>query len=490
MKEITFLKQNYQKWQQFEDLLNSNQRQNPDALADLFIRITDDLSWAHTFYPGSNTEKYLNDLAARIHQEIYKNKKEKRSRLITFWTQEIPRLMAKNRLNLFIVFLIFVASVWIGVISAQHDEKFVRLILGDGYVDMTLDNMSKGDPLGVYKGENQFTMFFGIALNNSRVALLCIVAGILGWIGVAYLQFMNGVMLGAFLYFLGEHGFYHEAMLTVWIHGVIEIFCILVAGAAGMAFGNGLFFPGAWPRGVSFMRGAREALKIGVGLIPFFFLAAFFEGFVTRFTAMNDVARVAIILSALVFVLWYFVFLPYAITANENKSRAERITASERKGLFSKMGPYATRFAIVGIAFQFFAIALLLINAKSTTQFSTLPISMFCHAATIICFVISFFASRFHRPGMQVNSQFGFMLSVGFLLFFLPTIPLSMQAITKTHADVMTYLFFAACQLGGVLMVVFGFRGRKKIEEDDLIIDRKGSGKADEYERSATATKI
>jgi len=104
MKEITFLKQNYQKWQQFEDLLNSNQGQNPDALADLFIRITDDLSWAHTFYPGSNTEKYLNDLAARIHQEIYKNKKEKRSRLISFWTQEIPRTMAKHRLNLLIVF--------------------------------------------------------------------------------------------------------------------------------------------------------------------------------------------------------------------------------------------------------------------------------------------------------------------------------------------------------------------------------------------------
>ena len=73
MKEITFLKQNHEKWLQFEALLNSKERHNPDALADLFIRITDDLSWAHTFYPGSNTEKYLNDLAAQIHQEIYKN---------------------------------------------------------------------------------------------------------------------------------------------------------------------------------------------------------------------------------------------------------------------------------------------------------------------------------------------------------------------------------------------------------------------------------
>ena len=55
---------------EFENLLNKGDFNDPDALADLFVRITDDLSWARTFYPGSNTEKYLNDLAARIHQEI------------------------------------------------------------------------------------------------------------------------------------------------------------------------------------------------------------------------------------------------------------------------------------------------------------------------------------------------------------------------------------------------------------------------------------
>ena len=71
MKEITFLRQNYQRWMEFENLLNKGDFNDPDALADLFVRITDDLSWARTFYPGSNTEKYLNDLAARIHQEIY-----------------------------------------------------------------------------------------------------------------------------------------------------------------------------------------------------------------------------------------------------------------------------------------------------------------------------------------------------------------------------------------------------------------------------------
>lgn len=436
MKEITFLKQNHQKWLQFEALLDSNQGQNPDALADLFVRITDDLSWAHTFYPGSNTEKYLNDLAARIHQEIYKNKKEKRSRLITFWTHEIPRVMAKHRLNLLIAFLIFGVSVWIGAVSAQHDEGFVRVILGDNYVDATLERMRDGDPLGVYKSENHFVMFLGIAMNNSLVALVCIVAGLFGWMGVAMFQFRNGVMLGAFFYFLCSHGFTKEATLTVWIHGVIEIWCIIVAGAAGMALGNGLWFPGAWPRSVSFMRGAREALKIGVGLIPFFFLAAFFEGFVTRYTQMNDWGRVAIIFTSLIFVIWYFIVWPYFADGKYNKKSPPLLLAV--------LGP--------------------------------LPILMF-------------FGTKLFSK-VQVTTRFVFLTLLGFVMILLPVIAILMGVITHNKPDPTTLVFFAISITGGLGSIVFAFMSRKKYVEEDLIIARKESAKIDEYERSASATKV
>lgn len=432
MKEITFLKQNHEKWLQFEALLNSNERNNPDALADLFVRITDDLSWAHTFYPGSNTEKYLNDLAAQIHQKIYKNKKEKRSRLISFWTDELPRIMAKHRMNLLIVFLIFAVSTWIGVISAQHDENFVRIILGDNYVDETLNRMKDGDPLGIYKGENQFVMFLAIALNNSRVALLCIVIGVFGWLGVAYLQFSNGVMLGSFFYFLFSQGFAREATLTVWIHGTIEIWCIIIAGVGGMALGNGLWFPGAWPRSVSFMRGAREAIKIGIGLVPFFFLAAFFEGFLTRYTQMNDYMRMAIIFTSFIFVIWYFVVWPFFAD--------EKYKQHGAKGAFF-LSPNL------------------------------------------------FFLTKLFRK-MPVTRKAVFLLFVGALLILLPVLAMVMNFITKTNADPVGILFFAFCIVLGVLCFVFAWLGRGKVEEEDLAITRKNSAKADDYERSASTTKI
>lgn len=459
MKEITFLKQNHEKWLQFEALLNSNERQNPDALADLFIRITDDLSWAHTFYPGSNTEKYLNDLAARIHQEIYKNKKEKRSRLVLFWAEELPRVMGRHRLDLLIAFLIFGISVWIGAVSASHDENFVRIILGDNYVDETLQRMRDGNPLGVYQSENHFVMFLGIAMNNAMVALVCIVAGLFGWMGVAYFQFRNGVMLGAFFYFLCSHGFAREATLTVWIHGVIEIWCIVVAGAAGMALGNGLWFPGAYPRGVSFMRGAREALKIGVGLIPFFFLAAFFEGFITRYVGLSDYLRMAIIGVSLLFVIFYFVILPFTLEY-------------KRTG---KQKPMKKFWVIVMLVFSL-AFPLGIRSFLRSLQRNKLAGA---EAEK------SFWDNNFY-----MNPKSAFLFSLGIVLTVLPVIALIGHAVTGDKNDPVAIAFFAFCFVCAGIAHANAFKWLTETEEEDLSITRKNSAKADIYERNSSTTPV
>src|SRR6185369_2916397 len=95
---------------------------------------------------------------------------------------------------------IFIAFAVMAAFSAAHDETFVRGILGDGYVEMTEENISKGDPFGVYKNGDQASMFFSIALNNIKVSFYVFVAGITLGLGSIWLLFTNGVMLGAFQY--------------------------------------------------------------------------------------------------------------------------------------------------------------------------------------------------------------------------------------------------------------------------------------------------
>src|SRR5258708_37934657 len=128
MRKAQFLKQNTDKWKQYEAEIK--QRQNADVLADRFIELTDDLSYSKTFYPKSNTSKYLNGLASLFHQSIYKNKKEKSSRVWYFWQFELPYLFRKYHRQFFWALIFFLVFCSMGALSAKYDSNFIRLILG------------------------------------------------------------------------------------------------------------------------------------------------------------------------------------------------------------------------------------------------------------------------------------------------------------------------------------------------------------------------
>ncbi|HWY37883.1 MAG TPA: stage II sporulation protein M [Bacteroidia bacterium] len=309
MKEITFLKERSAKWEEFEKLLKEKHA-NPRALAGLFIEVTDDLSYSRTNYPKSKTTQYLNGLAARVHQEIYKNKKENRGRLLSFWKTEVPLSMAKHQKQLFISFFVFALCTILGFISEMYDENFVRLILGDGYVDETVQRIKEGKPLSIYGEEEQGAMFFMITINNIWVSFRVFAMGLLFSFGTGYELFRNGVMLGAFHAFFWRYHLLGKSLLVVWIHGSFEISAIILAGAAGFVLGNSLLFPGTYKRMDSFKRGAVNSLKIVIGVVPVFIVAGFLESFVTRYTQMPLWLSLFIILGSLSFVLWYFVLLP------------------------------------------------------------------------------------------------------------------------------------------------------------------------------------
>ncbi len=310
MKEITFLNQNADKWQQFELLITSKGGSDPDLMADLFVQLTDDLSYSKTNYPKSKTTQYLNSIAARVHQEIYKNKKEKSGRILTFWKYELPFIFKNSHKQLLYAFLIFTTAMLIGVISAAYDDTFVRLILGDSYVNMTLENIDKGDPMAVYKSMNQIDMFFGITINNIKVAFVCFALGILFSFGTGVMLLYNGIMLGAFQYFFFAKGLLLQSVLVIWIHGTLEISAIIIAGCAGLVMGNSILFPGTYSRGVSFIKGAKQGVKIVVGLIPVFITAGFFESFVTRYSQMPMWLSLTIIGISLLFIIGYFIIYP------------------------------------------------------------------------------------------------------------------------------------------------------------------------------------
>ena len=309
MKEALFVKQNTEKWQHYDQM----QQSNPDEIANQFIEITNDLAYAKTFYPNSNTTAYLNGLASKLHQSVYKNKKEKTNRFIHFWKTELPLLFLKHRKQIYYAFIFFIISCAIGAISAKYDDTFVRLIMGDGYVNMTNENIAKGDPFGVYKQSNGFLMFTQIGLNNIFVALYTFVMGILFSFGSIVSLFRNGIMLGSFQYFFFSKGLGLQSVLVIWIHGTLEISAIVLAGAAGLVLGNSLLFPKTYTRMHSVIMGAKDGLKMVLGLVPIFIIAAFLESFVTRHTEMPLLLSALILILSAAFIIWYVFIYPKKI---------------------------------------------------------------------------------------------------------------------------------------------------------------------------------
>lgn len=310
MRETKFIEQNQEKWSDFEEMLQEDRR-DPERLNDLFIQITDDLSYARTFYPNRSVRMYLNSLAQKVFHNVYRGKRFPLSRLRSFWTEEVPALMWESRMALLLSFSVFVLACAIGVVSSMINPDFAREVLGDNYVEMTLQNIRDGDPMAVYKDSAPLGMSVGIAANNLFVALRTAIFGVLASVGTLFMLLYNGIMLGAFQYFFIERGLFWESFLTIWIHGTLEIGAIIIAGAAGMVAGSGLLFPGTYTRGQAFQLSMRRGLKIFISLLPIFVLAAFFEGFLTRYTQTPPLVRGLFIGCSLFFMVWYFVWLPY-----------------------------------------------------------------------------------------------------------------------------------------------------------------------------------
>ncbi|KXK27828.1 MAG: membrane protein [Bacteroidetes bacterium OLB12] len=197
--------------------------------------------------------------------------KRRENRFILFWKEELPAVMITAHKQLLYAFVIFVVAGIIGAVSVAYDDTFVRLILSDGYVNMTLENIKKGNPTEVYSSSGEMDMFFMITLNNIMVSIRVFVLGVMASLGTGLMLFYNAVMVGTFMMFFYQESQLSQALPVIMLHGTIELTSIVIAAAAGFIMGNSILFPGTYSRLASFKMGAIKGLKIVMGLVPFFY---------------------------------------------------------------------------------------------------------------------------------------------------------------------------------------------------------------------------
>ncbi|MFZ9387084.1 MAG: stage II sporulation protein M, partial [Chitinophagaceae bacterium] len=303
MREALFIKKNKDRW-----LRTQHQPSvDPDEMAADFTRLLDDLAYAKTFYPAGKVTGYINAQASRIYLDIYRNRKEESNRLITFWKYELPLVIRKHHGTIFFAFISFCIFFIIGYFTSARDEGLARSVMGDDYINMTQENIENGNPFGVYESGNPVLSWLGIMINNIKVAVRDFVSGIFCGIPTFLSLGKFGIMVGTFDQFMASKGLGTDFWLVVFVHGVLEISAFIIVCAAGFVLGKSYLFPGTIRRIDSFKKGAKEGVKILIGLIPVFALAAFFEGLFTRL--YNDISLLPTDIMALcdLFVSWYII---------------------------------------------------------------------------------------------------------------------------------------------------------------------------------------
>ncbi|TBN06310.1 stage II sporulation protein M [Hyunsoonleella flava] len=314
MREVAFIKQNKEKWLSFENAIFNNDFKDPDELASNYIHLINDLAYAQTYYPKSKVITYLNQLAAKAFQKIYKTKRQDTNRIIGFWKTEVPLICYQYRKFIYVTFIVFTVFTLIGVISAANNAEFLRSVVGDAYVDQTIANIEAGDPVAVYKSGSNWGSFIGITINNLRVGIIAFVFGVFLGIGTLYIMFKNCIMLGSFQYFFYEKNVFWESVRGIWIHGAMEIFAIVIECAAGLILGASILFPATHSRYTSFKQGAKTGIKILISTFPFTFSAGFLEGFITRYSnIMPNWLSVGIILITLAIISYYYLVYPFKV---------------------------------------------------------------------------------------------------------------------------------------------------------------------------------
>ena len=306
MREALFIKKNKERWEKVQ----KQPAEDADEMAKDFTQLVDDLGYAKTFYPSSQVTRYINGQASKIYLTIYKNRKEENNRLVTFWKYDLPLTIRRHYISILFCFILFVLFFAVGFFSSIHDPGFVRDVLGDSYVDMTENNIADGNPLGVYSHGNAVLAWLGIMINNITVSFMYFVKGLAFGVLTILSLVKEAIRLGAFEYMFFSKGYALQSAMGVLIHGLLELTAIIIACGAGIVLGKSFLFPGTIKRLDSLKHGAKDGVKIVVGLVPVFIVAALFEGFVTRFYKMPVFINLLLLGASFVFIVWYFIIYP------------------------------------------------------------------------------------------------------------------------------------------------------------------------------------
>lgn len=116
--------------------------------------------------------------------------------------------------------------------------------------------------------------------NNARLAAICVAGGITGFVPLVML-YKNAVKVGQAGAVMADHDMLGVFLSLISPHGLLELTCIFIAGAAGLKLFWTMLVPGPRRRAAALAAEGRALITVAVGLTAALAIAGLIEAFVT-----------------------------------------------------------------------------------------------------------------------------------------------------------------------------------------------------------------
>lgn len=313
----SFVKTKKANWYRLESLVTKHQgaeRLSDNELSEmvkLYRSACADYAYACSAFPYDRIIQELNSIIGRSHNRIYGKRNIGFKAILRFYFDIFPCAFRANVKYVLLSFFVFFLGMALSFSGSFVNPNLPRIFMGEQYVEMTQQNINQNDPFAVYSQSDSPVMSGFIMTNNIKVTFFAFGMGILAGIGTLYVLFYNGLLLGVFFFVFYQCGLLLDSLLTVMMHGTLELASIFIAGGAGLMIGKALLFPESYSRKEALMLNGYEAVKLILGILPFLAIAAIIEGFVTRLDLPVYIKTIFIFFNVLI-LIWYFFRKPHS----------------------------------------------------------------------------------------------------------------------------------------------------------------------------------
>lgn len=270
-------------WEELGELVSRAGRRPERLGADGVLRLgalyrgaAADLALARRSFPRDPVVARLERLVGNARHLVY-DTPPRRTSVVRFFSREYWHLVASRPLPLLVAALLLFGPAALAGGWALNDPGAAVGLVPEEYRAVT---EPRDTDLGL-SAEQQAAFSSAIFTNNIQVTFLAFAGGVAAGLVTAAVLVYNGMLLGVLAGLTAGAGTARIFAELVVPHGVLELSCIVVAGAAGLRLGWALVEPGRRTRKESMVREGRAAVALVLGTAPCLVLAGLVEGFVT-----------------------------------------------------------------------------------------------------------------------------------------------------------------------------------------------------------------